>query len=307
MRTMVATNEADKVFLDLAVAAIETRLRIALRLAWDVARKPEAPAVHRLRTSCRRLRTAIALFDGVAALPQLFDVDEAARRMAKAVADLRAKDVAVERLGRLSLRSRDPGFKRLCREVAESLGRDRRAQAREQRCRIRKRAKGVEKAIVARIPLLREGAPVRASAGADPSARGALGAKVAALHATAQRRIEKAVGGGGGETDNRKLDARLHRVRIAIKHWRYAEEIAASAAPDVCTGGARLKKLQELGGTTQDLADLTRLVRRELKRRGKKGRAAAALLGAVGTLREAATRRFVEALKRETEDRPKGP
>jgi hypothetical protein len=57
--------------------------------------------------------------------------------------------------------------------------------------------------------------------------------------------------------------------------------------------------LQELGGETQDLADLAKLVRREFEHTEKKGGAKASLLAAIGRQRETATCRFVEALKRE--------
>jgi CHAD domain-containing protein len=285
--------------VDVAVSAIEARLRAALRLTWAVARKPGVSTVHRLRISCRRLRAAIALFHDVTPLPALSEVDEAARRMAKAVADLRAMDVAVGRLGRLSSRSTDAGVAELCRCVARALARGRREQASEQRRRLRKRAKALEKAIVARIPLLREGAVESRHAGIDGSVNDAVGPKIAALRAATRARIEKALGDEHAAGETTELDARLHRVRIAVKHWRYAEEVVAHIVPEACRGGARLKKLQELGGETQDLADLAKLVRREFEHTEKKGGAKASLLAAIGRQRETATCRFVEALKRE--------
>jgi CHAD domain-containing protein len=292
-------DDGGKALLDLAVSATEARLRAALRLTWDVARKPDAPSVHHLRISCRRLRTAIALFCDVAPIPPMSNVDEAARRMAKAVANLRATDVAVDLLDRIASRSTDPDFTDICHAVARALARRRRSQSNQQRGRIRKRAKALEKAIVARIPLLREGASLPAGSANDTSADDSLGTKIGALRATARRRIQKALGERHTEGEERNLDARLHRVRIAIKHWRYAEEVVGHAVPETARGGARLKKLQELGGKTRDLADLARLVRREVRNVGKKGHGAALLLAAIERRHRTATRRFVQALGRE--------
>ena len=63
----------------------------------------------------------------------------------------------------------------------------------------------------------------------------------------------------------------LHAVRVAIKHWRYASEISRAVMPRVLYRpmAAKLRQLQDLGGNSQDYADLTRVVEKELARADK--------------------------------------
>ena len=58
----------------------------------------------------------------------------------------------------------------------------------------------------------------------------------------------------------------LHGVRVAIKHWRYASEIARAVMPRVLYRpmAAKLRHLQDVGGNSQDYADLARVVEEEV-------------------------------------------
>jgi CHAD domain-containing protein len=66
----------------------------------------------------------------------------------------------------------------------------------------------------------------------------------------------------------------LHQIRLAIKHWRYAAEIARPVLTDdqQRTLGGALRRLQELGGASQDLANLLRRIDDERSRHRKKKR-----------------------------------
>jgi CHAD domain-containing protein len=91
---------------------------------------------------------------------------------------------------------------------------------------------------------------------------------------------------------------RLHAIRVAVKHWRYASEIARAVMPRVLYRPlvTRLRLLQEIGGKGQDLVDLERIAGAELERIGASARARRPLLSSIRASRRAAAGDFVAAL-----------
>ncbi|HMI87280.1 MAG TPA: CHAD domain-containing protein, partial [Polyangiaceae bacterium] len=92
---------------------------------------------------------------------------------------------------------------------------------------------------------------------------------------------------------------RLHAVRVAVKHWRYATEIARAIMPRVLYRPmvTRLRLLQEVGGKGQDLVDLERIVGEELERIDVSLRHRRPLLSSIRASRRAAAGEFVSALE----------
>jgi CHAD domain-containing protein len=278
---------------DLALYAqewLEERFRLTLKLARDVSEKASVRTVHDLRVACRRLREAISFFHGVSEVPPLSDVDHAARRMARAVRKLRETDVASRSLARSRLGA--PVATK--NELAKALVDKRKKLAKKGRRRIRRRAEQLETAIREHLPLR-----VRPrAADVDPAKEAELRAFVEArvtvrraeverLFAMARRQGAKVATERGGEN--------LHAIRVAIKHWRYASEIARAVMPRVLYRpmALKLQHLQDLGGKSQDLADLVSVVEKQLDGGTRDERA---ILAAVRAERARAAQEFYDAL-----------
>jgi len=279
---------------DLALYAqewLEERFRLTLKLASDVAKKSSTRTVHDLRVACRRLREAIVFFHGVTEVPPLSDVDRAARRMARAVRRLRETDVAIKRLRRLRVAGGVPSG-----ELSTTLDEKRDTLAKKRKKKIARRAKQLEAAI-------REHTPLRVrprAADVDPAKEAELRAFVESRVASRRSEVERlfdAVRARGPRVASEEGADRLHGIRVAIKHWRYASEIARAVMPRVLYRpmAARLRHLQDLGGKSQDYADLATVVEKELD--GRATREEKKILSAVRAERARASREFYDALK----------
>jgi CHAD domain-containing protein len=274
---------------------LQERFRLTLELAGDVSREPTAGAVHDLRVACRRLREAISFFHGVAEVPALSDVDVAARRMARAVRRLREIDVAMKRLARLELGgSADREVAR--REISSTLKKKRQKMARKKRRRIEKRAKRLETAIKEHLPLRVRPPAVDIEPAKEAELRAFVEARVASRRAEVERLID-IVRARGTTLPSDRYSTRLHGIRVAVKHWRYASEIARAVMPRVLYRpmAARLRHLQDLGGKSQDFADLANVVEREVG--AHPSRARKSVVSVVRASRTQAEREFYEALK----------
>jgi CHAD domain-containing protein len=284
---------------DLALYAqewLEERFRLMLKLASDIAKKPSARNVHDLRVACRRLREAISFFHGVTEVPPLSDVDRAARRMARAVRRLRETDVAIKRLRRLRVAGAGPGRAASGSALSKALDEKRDSLAKKRKKKIARRAKQLEAAIKEHTPLR-----VRPrAADVDPAKEAELRAFVESRVASRRSEVEQLFrvvrARGARVASDRDVD-RLHGIRVAIKHWRYASEIARAVMPRVLYRpmAARLRHLQDLGGKSQDFADLASVVEKETS--GASKREEKGILSAVRAERTRASREFYDALK----------
>jgi CHAD domain-containing protein len=285
---------------DLAIYArawLEERAKVALAAADRAALDQGRGAVHDARVAARRLREAIAFFRGLPEIPPLTDVDRAARRMARVVRRLRETDVAVKRLAELSFRETGRGAASFKSRLIEELGQKRVELAKQKRARIARRARDLRAAI--RVALPRQTVPGLhgREGGAEASFRAFVEARVSSRRAEVEQlfaaaRVRKSAASLARSTDE------LHGVRVAVKHWRYAAEIARPAIPRVLYRpmAAELRRLQDLGGASQDFADLARVVENEVARARKLGPDEAAMLKAVRAAREHAALAFAEAL-----------
>ena len=280
-----------------AGAWLEERLRLTRALAKAVTDHRSPRALHDLRVACRRLREAIAFFDGVPEIPPLFDVDRAARAMARSVRRLRELDVARKRLAELDLPP-DRRVERLRKKLGEALKKRRRQVATKRSARIEKRSRKLVAVIDENLPLrtkLRAPPP-------DPGRESDLLVFVEGRGAEKRALVEGLFGNvrpSGGEEFAEPSSERLHEVRVAIKHWRYATEIGRAVMPRVLYRpmAMRLRRLQELGGYGQDLADLQRIAERELDRLGVSPSPSRRLLVAsIRAARRIAAAQFVAAL-----------
>jgi CHAD domain-containing protein len=292
---------------DLALYArawLDERAKVALEAAAQVGQVPGRAAVHDVRVACRRLREAIAFFQDLAGLPPLTDVDRAARRMARVVRRLRETDVAIKRLSAIDTSSANgngragpgPHATAPSQRLAAELGRYRIELARARHSRIEKRARQLRQVVRVALPRSRALADHGRDSGQEQAFQAFVEARVAARRAEVERlfataRLRKTTAALARATDE------LHGVRVAVKHWRYASEIARPAIPRVLYRpmAVELRRLQDLGGASQDFADLVRVVEKELDRENRT-REDAVLLKAVRAAGEHAARAFAEAL-----------
>ena len=271
---------------------LEERMRLTRALALALAKKPNSRTVHDVRVACRRLREAIEFFRGVPEVPPLSDVDRAARNLARSVRRLRELDVAQKRASQLVLPGADTASAREKETLAKALMKRRRRARRKHAARIEKRAAELDAVVREHLPLHEK---LRSSE-ADRSRESHLLAFVEARIAE-KRALVETLFDDLRATSSIRAD-RLHAVRVAVKHWRYATEIGRSVMPRVLYRPlvSRLRHLQEIGGKGQDLADLERIAESELDRLGVPERARRPLLSRVRRERRAAAAEFVEAL-----------
>jgi CHAD domain-containing protein len=283
---------------DLALYAqewLEERFRLTMKLANDAQKKPSVRVVHDLRVACRRLREAISFFHGVSEVPPLSDVDRAARRMARAVRRLRETDVAMKRLAKLRVGSAPARRDGPTQDLVQTLAKKRDDLARKRRKRIARRAKQLEAAIKDHLPLRVRPRATDEDPAKEVELRMFVEARVAARRAEVDRLFAAVRARGAKVVTDQETD-RLHGVRVAIKHWRYASEIARAVMPRVLYRpmAARLVHLQDLGGKSQDFTDLAIVVEKALEGQTKEERS---ILAAVRAERMNSAREFYEALK----------
>jgi len=276
-----------------------SRFRTTARLARALGRRPTERIVHDVRVACRRMREALAFFEGVEGVPAVPKVERAARRMARAVRRARELAVAMRTLRGLGQRPLVVEAERTRRALLAALRRPDRAAIVRQRRRWAKRAARLEHAIAQALPELRERSAGRLDT-ADPGVRRWLERRLASRQTEVVRRLRELA----KSTGERRASpcAELHRIRVAIKHWRYAGEIAAGAVPGHRRSSAplaTLRRLQDLGGRAQDFADLAQMVR-EAARALARGhaRGAPALLQEIEAERARAAAAFVDALRK---------
>ncbi len=289
------------------------RMRVTADLAAAAAREPTTAHVHRLRVSCRRLREAIAFFTGAPEMPPLGSVERAVRRTMRAVQKLRELDVARNRLAALGDGPLDADTERARADLLQRLARRRGRLERRKRFRIQRRARKLLRVLGAgalRHPTHATGAP--SPTGSDPGiatveirTRAFLETRMAQRRAAIEELCARLGSAGGGARrhegeDRREPHDALHRARVAIKHWRYASEIGrpAVARDRYRVLAATLRALHDLGGESQDMADLARLVEAETYAAPPKRRARLdLLLQIVVAAREAAASDFRDALQ----------
>ena len=275
---------------------LEERMRLTRSLAREVAQKPTAKAVHDVRVACRRLREAIEFFRGVPEVPGLSDVDRAARSMARSVSRLRELDVAKKRLAQVTW-AQGAADTEAQERLLRGLKKRRKKATKKHAAKIEKRATELASAIDDHLPLCDKPRPVEPDHAREGHLLAFVEARVSEKRALVERLFDDLRSGRGSRGSKAKAE-RLHAVRVAIKHWRYAGEIARAAMPRVLYRpmASRLRALQEVGGKGQDLSDLERIVADEIERRGIGSRAAQRLLLAIRRSRHDAASEFVDAL-----------
>jgi CHAD domain-containing protein len=230
-------------------------------------------------------------------LPPLAHVDRAARRMARVVRHVREMDVAVKRLGELDIPVGGPQTVAAKEGVAAELRRKRTELALEKRNRIGKRARQLRAAVRTALPRHARAAPQAHDAGQEAVFQAFVEARVAARRAEVEQlfanaRVHKSTAALVRATDE------LHRVRVAVKHWRYASEIARPAIPRALYRpmALELRQLQDLGGASQDFADLMTILRQQLENARQPSVDERHVLEAARAARDRAARAFADAL-----------
>ena len=281
---------------------LEERMRLMRALAKAVAEKPRPRAVHDVRVACRRLREAIEFFRGVPEVPPLSDIDRAARALARSVRRLRELEVARKRLSRLKLPSSAAAGARTQESLRRVLKKRLRRAQEKDLPRIGKRAGELETAIGDRLPLYAKPRAIEPDRARESHLMAFVEARVAEKRALMEAlfdglRAEGRTRGRVGRAAGVRAD-RLHAVRVAVKHWRYASEIARAVMPRVLYRPlvTRLRLLQEIGGKGQDFVDLERIAGEELDRMEVSSRARRSLMSSIRASRRAAAGDFLTAL-----------
>jgi CHAD domain-containing protein len=275
---------------------LEERFQLTRKLAAEVDDEPTVRAVHDLRVACRRLREAIAFFEMAPELPVLSNVDRAARRMARSVGRLRELDVTMKRMAGLEMPNAESD--RLKREIVSKLHARRHKLADKRAKRIAKRTDQLETAIEKHVPLRVRQRVTDVDPANEAKLRAFTDARVSARRAEVERLVATTRWRGGVGYSERHAE-HLHAIRVAIKHWRYASEIARPVVPRVLYRpiAVKLRHLQDLGGRSQDFADLANVVEKELGKLEKPSPASRVILAAVRTARDKAAIEFLEALR----------
>jgi CHAD domain-containing protein len=278
--------------LDLyAWAWIEERLCVTRELGARVRSRVGQVSVHDLRVSCRRLREALAVFDGVLGIPDVFAIDDGARALARSVRRLRELDVSAKTL--TSMRLTDPRAKQAALVLARAMRERRTDLAKKRRAKIARRLKKLERAVERHWHKEKlERAP-----GSEGELRAFLETQVHDRQTTVEELAVKVLrrAESGQPADPRKL----HAIRVAVKHWRYAYELARGLVPRVLYRpmATKLRSLQNLGGLAQDGTDLLRTAERTASSAPGLRKAWSVLLPVLEAREQAASAQFVSGLR----------
>ena len=227
---------------------IRQRLR-ALARSLPAARKGEPSAIHQARVATRRLREAIPV---VSASAEGRKLERVVRRLTQSLGPVRELDVALLMLEEFSSAPDVPRAGVSCLQQV----------VREERRRLHAdMAKAVDRCNLPRLTRKAVAAAKKRDERAGPGARARDPERLAAARARAARRAERLA----ATIENAAgiyLPDRLHDVRIAVKKFRYAMEIARELSGSRATARIlTLKKAQDLLGRMHDLEVLIARIR----------------------------------------------
>jgi CHAD domain-containing protein len=225
----------------------------------------------------------------------LSDVDRAVRDLARSVRRLRELD-ARKRLSQMKLPALAAGAQTQ-EKLQKALKRRRRRAAEKDLERIGKRAAVLQTVISESLPLYDKPRSMEPDRARESHLMAFVEARVAEKKALVESLYDNLRPQGRARRPSGRAD-RLHAVHVAIKHWRYASEIARAIMPRVLYRPivSRLRTLQEIGGKGQDLVDLERIADGELDRMSVSARARRPLLSSIRASRRAAASHFLTAL-----------
>jgi CHAD domain-containing protein len=252
--------------------------------------------------SCRRLREAAAFFRDVAGVPPLSDVDRAARKMARSVRKLREIDVGKKTLSQHPLPEADGRTAAARDKLLRAFDERRRRIVSRRAKRIARRAEALAQAILVHLPLRGVVAPSEPEPDAEARLRMFVENRLAERRIEVEELCREALGrvlAAGRSTTSVPDPEALHAVRVAIKHWRYATEIARALTPRILYRpmAAKLRALQDAGGHSQDCVDLLEMAERAFRRTEHAPAGSAALLAALRSARGRSVREFAATLR----------
>jgi CHAD domain-containing protein len=178
-------------------------------------------------------------------------------------------------------------------KLGKALEKRRRRARRKDSSRIEKRAAEFDGAVRERLPLYEKLRSTESDRTRESHLLAFVDARIAEKRALVETLFD------GLRMADRAIAAdRLHAVRVAVKHWRYATEIGRAVMPRVLYRPlvSRLRLLQEIGGKGQDFADLERIAETELDRMDVPARSRRPLLARIRKARRTAATEFLEAL-----------
>ena len=218
----------------------------ALLSQWPLALVDDVEGIHQTRVASRRLRELVPAVAGAADQRKARALRRELRRVTRLLGRSRELDVALETLGAIA--DRAPGHASAAAAVRASVVRERAEAARDARAQ----AASIDVSAIA------AGTLALAGRSASPAAARACARRVAARLGRRAGEVEKAVVDAGLMF----ASGPLHSVRIALKKFRYALEVAERLGRFRLAGSMQqLKSLQNLLGELHDLQVLGGLAR----------------------------------------------
>lgn len=218
----------------------------ALLAQWPLALVEEVEGIHQARVASRRLRELVPVLAGPAALGEAARLRRGLRAVTRLMGPSRELDVALGTLG--AIEARAPGHAAAVAAVRTYVAHERARAGREARARAGRLDVGA----------LAAGTLALARRSESPAAIRACARRVAARLARRAAGLEAAVVRAGLMF----APPPLHGVRIALKKFRYALELAARMGHVRLSGSMqRLKRMQDLLGDLHDLQVLGGLAR----------------------------------------------
>ena len=218
----------------------------ALLAQWPLALAGDVEGIHQARVASRRIRELVPAVARPADARGARTLRRGLREVTRLVGRSRELDVAQETL--LAIEERTPDHAVAVAAVRAHVVRERAAAGRE----VRAQVAGVD------VDGLAAGTLALAARSASPAAVRACARRVAARLGRRATELEKAVVDAGLMF----APGPLHGVRIALKKFRYALEVAERLGRFRLTGSMqRLKRMQNLLGDLHDLQVLGGLAR----------------------------------------------
>lgn len=216
-----------------------------LCLQLTLARKSFAPeAIHDLRVACRRLREGFAIFSACFSKSRLAPIRKELKRLTRMLGAIRNSDEALLFFSPLGGEA-DAGARAESLPIVARLQAERAAEKRT----LKRELKKIDpRALLERVDAACSKPLIFKPAGT------ALFRPVASWILTAIAAREKAIGELLPDALAEKNSSAQHRLRIAVKHFRYRLEfLAPFAGGDYKTVYSNIKEYQEILGRLHDL------------------------------------------------------
>jgi CHAD domain-containing protein len=232
--------------------ALRNRCDTVLSLGAEVLGHRSSESIHDFRVGVRRLIAAIDMVLSIIDHEPLRRVRRRLRRTLKSFNALRDLEIQRSETAKLARR-----YRTLTPLLIQLRAQERRCAGDLSRQMLKLDPAGMQQSIASGMESL-------LSLGRVPSSSSAMHVAVHAIHAVGFLRLQRCVDRASAHNE-----ATLHRVRVALKKYRYTTEVLAPGIP----GGSKnalvlMRRLQLLLGAVQDWVVVAQCITSFLRRRG---------------------------------------